>query len=156
MRYVLNEEKAEVRGKTAMRVRQEEKMAHENKENAHIIARQFALEQEKIRAAQIARLPKPAENELDKLIEAKSTKMVTYQDFNAFTTTRYHMPETMVDKSNANEAIDARKEAIDEEERMKLIEKDQSRTNQERLEKARLRGKHALEKEQLNEVLTKY
>jgi hypothetical protein len=64
------------------------------------------------------------------------------------------MPETFVDKTLDNyNKLDARQNAVDEEQRNQIIEIEQKRTHQERLEKARLRGKHALEKEILNEVI---
>ena len=134
----------------------EERMAIENKENAHIIARKFALEQEKLRSNQIAKLPKPVDDS-EPIPESKPTKLVSLHDANAFMTTRYHMPAALVDKAAPtsgnclNEDIDARKEAVNEEARQKMLEQEQSRSNQERAEKARLRGKHALEKEILNE-----
>ena len=48
---------------------------------------------------------------------------------------------------------DARKEAEEEEVRQNFMREDQARRNQEQLEKARLRGKHALEKEIITEVI---
>ncbi len=151
-----NKEMASLRGKFALDIRREEKKDQENKENAHIIARQFALEQEKLRSAQIAKLP-PIQNSND-IIEAEQTnkkkpgKMVSYHDANAFSTTRYHMPDSCVDKPVATTTtLDARKQALNEANRLELYETDQIKTNQERMEKARLRGKHALEKEMLNE-----
>jgi len=60
------------------------------------------------------------------------------------------MPETLVERveSVANEA---RREAGVEEGRLKEAKEAIERTGQERLERARLRGKHALEKEVLQE-----
>jgi hypothetical protein len=151
-----NKEMASLRGKFALDIRREEKKDQENKENAHIIARQFALEQEKLRSAQIAKLP-PIQNSND-IIETEQTnkkkpgKMVSYHDANAFSTTRYHMPDSCVDKPvTTTTTLDARKQALNEANRLELYETDQIKTNQERMEKARLRGKHALEKEMLNE-----
>lgn len=45
--------------------------------------------------------------------------------------------------------LDARKEATREEARLVEVEKEASRTRHEQNEKARMRGKHALEKEEL-------
>jgi hypothetical protein len=152
------EEKALLRGKSAMQAQREEKMIVENKENAHLVSRQFALEQERLRTAQVVKQAKQsnANNEqLNKLTESKkeTVKMVTYHDANIFMNTRYHMPDSIVDKetSVSKTNFDARKEAVDEEQRQKQAEQDQNRMQQERLEKARLRGKHALEKEILSE-----
>ena len=89
-----------LRGKAAQEVHREEKIALDNKENAHIISRRFALDQEKIRAAQIAKLPKPVDPLEDIIASSgKSAKLVALHDADAFMTTRYHMPETIVDKA---------------------------------------------------------
>lgn len=81
----------------------------ENKENAHIVARKQALEQEKERSAKIARLPKPVD-ELARLFDpAKPSKLVTVHDSNVFATTRYHMPEHIVDKADKNEQVGQKK-----------------------------------------------
>lgn len=154
--HLENKEIAALRGRVALENHRVEKNEQENKENAHIMSRQFAIEQEKIRASHIAKLP-PVYNELNetemKKVEKckKNAKMVSYHDANAFTTTRYHMPETCVDRQSFD-TVDARAEAIQEESRLNGIETDYARMNQERMEKARLRGKHALEKEILNDV----
>lgn len=93
-------------------------------------------------------------------------------DVDAFMTTRYHMPETIVNKATFEEIVllkkftsefrfhfflkenfDARQSAINEEKKMKNFEHELKRQCNERNEKARLRGKHALEKEILNEVI---
>lgn len=146
-----------MRGQFALAKHHEERKKIENKENAHIIARNFALDQEKLRAAQVAKLPKPEsfkdEEELNKLIDKKPAKLVTLHEANIFATTRYHMPDTFVDRNlNGGDQVDAMQGALVEESRQQEFREDQERTSQERLEKARLRGKHALEKEVLNEV----
>lgn len=150
-----NYEIAQLRGKFALAKHNEERKERENKENANIIARNFALEQEKLRAIEIAKLPKSDscknEEELNKLIDKKTNKLVTLHESNIFATTRYHMPETFVDKSDGLNEFDARKKALIEENRLIVCQEDQQRYDQERLEKARLRGKHALEKEVLND-----
>lgn len=53
--------------------------------------------------------------------------------------------------NNLTKEPDARTKAVDEEDRLSRLKNDLSRTRQEYMEKARLRGKHALEKEILNE-----
>lgn len=80
-------------------------------------------------------------------------KLVSYHDANAFMTTRYHMPETMVDKASNNDDSNknAKEDADEEALRLKLAEIERKRVVQENKEKARLRGKHALEKEILHE-----
>ena len=93
------------------------------------------------------------EDNVDKIIEKKiPSRIVSVHDTNAFMTTRYHMPDSFVDKTNHKEnEIDAHLNAIEEENRNEIQEKDNNRANQERLEKARLRGKYALEKQILND-----
>ncbi len=148
---------ANLRGQYALAKHIEERKVIENKENAHIISRNFALEQEKLRAYHVARLPRPEsiqnEEELNKLIGKKPGKVVKLHEANLFAETRYHMPETVVEKmdSIAGLSFDARKEAGLEEGRLKEAKEEIERTGQERLEKARLRGKHALEKEVLHD-----
>jgi hypothetical protein len=145
-----NEERALIRGQMALQAHRKQKSIQDDKENTHIIARQSALEQEKIRASIIAKLPKPID-EVDNIISSKPQKLVTLQNADQFMNTRYHMPETMIDKLSASENVaDARKEAEYEQERLKERSNEQKRTEQERKEKARLRGNHALEKELLN------
>ena len=66
------------------------------------------------------------------------------------------MPDTFVEKTNATtagvnfDALDGRRDACIEADRQMEASNERERTGQERLEKARLRGKHALEKEVLN------
>ncbi|CAF0887195.1 unnamed protein product [Brachionus calyciflorus] len=148
-----NEERAAIRGKTAILAEKEERALIENKENAHILARQQALELEKLRASKIAKLPKPQDDQLDKIVDKKTSKLVSLHDVDVFMTTRYHMPESIVNKASNDEkdTFDARQSAIDEELRQKNLAKEIQRQTNERNEKARLRGKHALEKEILSE-----
>ncbi len=139
-----------------MNVHREERMCHENKENAHIISRQFALDQEKLRSKEIVKsAPPPSSTKsdsLNKTDDSSKVKIVSYHDAQSLMTTRYHMPDSVIDKANIfDDKQDARKEAKEEETRSKLIEQDHNRMSQERMEKARLRGKHALEKEVLNQ-----
>ena len=107
-----NKEIASLRGKFAIQKHTEERKQQENKENAHIISRKFAIEQEKLRAAYVAKLPAPDgskdEEELNKLIDKRPEKMVTLHEANVFATTRYHMPDTFVDKE-IDDQVDARK-----------------------------------------------
>jgi hypothetical protein len=98
MQALENEDRAYQRGKIAQKVDKIERVEKDNKENAHIIARQAALEQEKARAAFIAKLPKPVD-ELENIISSKPQKTVTMQTSNLFASTRYHMPDSLVDKS---------------------------------------------------------
>lgn len=100
-----NHERAAVRGRTAIIVEKSERAEAENKENAHIVARQNAIEQEKIRSAKIAKLPKPIDDNLENIESKKPTKLVSMHDIDAFMTTRYHMPETIVNKATSDELV---------------------------------------------------
>jgi hypothetical protein len=104
MQALENEDRAQQRGKIAQHVNKLERIEKDNKENAHIVARQAALEQEKIRAAYIAKLPKPID-ELENIISNKPQKTVTLQTSNLFASTRYHMPDSLVDKSSPLENV---------------------------------------------------
>ena len=126
-----------------MNVQREERMSQDNKENAQIISRQFALDQEKLRSREIVKSAPPPSSiksdSLNKTDDSSKVKIVSYHDAQALMTTRYHMPDSVVDKANPSDSKqDARKEAKDEEIRSKLIEKDNTRMSQERMEKARL------------------
>jgi hypothetical protein len=123
----------------------------ENKENAHIVARQQALEQERERTSRVVKMPR-ARDELAQLFTdpSKPTKLVTVHDSNVFATTRYHMPEHIVERDD-DQGVDAREAASVEQKRQSEAEKSAARARNEREEKARLRGKHALEKEVLAE-----
>lgn len=100
-----NHERAAIRGRTAILVEKSERTETENKENAHIIARQNAIEQEKIRSAKIAKLPKPIEDSLENIESKKPSKLVSMHDIDAFMTTRYHMPETIVNKATLDDLV---------------------------------------------------
>ena len=102
-----NDYRASYRGKVALQIQHEEKLAVCNKENAHIIARKYALEQEKLRANHVASLPKKnPEKEIKAAAPTKgATRMVSLHDANTFMTTRYHMPDAIVDKSNKNDPV---------------------------------------------------
>jgi hypothetical protein len=94
-----NQEKATIRGQLALNVQREERQFYENKENAHIISQQFALEQERLRASHIAKLPKPQsiddEVQLNKIVDQskkcgmnKPKLLVTIHDANVYASTR--------------------------------------------------------------------
>jgi ABC-type Fe3+-hydroxamate transport system substrate-binding protein len=107
MQMIENDERAEQRGKAAHHVQQIERIEHENKENAHLVARQQALDVEKERAAYIAKLPRSVD-ELESAIAAvtkRPVKAVTMHTSNLFASTRYHMPEALVDKSTPAENV---------------------------------------------------
>jgi hypothetical protein len=176
-----NQEKAAMRGRCALEMEREQKAVVENKENAHIIARKCALELERVRTNKIIRMPKPPTEEQTAAATKPAGKqqLVSLHDANVFATTRYHMPECIVDKASEKEEVsatstgrtaktctlrnlihftsffkdqDAGKKAVVEESRQMQLKTDLNRSKQERMEKARLRGKHALEKEILTEV----
>lgn len=161
LQTVENQQKAIERGQTALVAHKLEKQAAEERENAHIVARQRALDLEKVRSLYVASLPKP-HNELDELLAeekeihgqkmAKSNQRhVTLHNADVFVNTRYHMPETLVDKSDQNqEDSNGRQEALIEEEKSKQVFDDHKRIENEWREKARVRGKHALKKELLS------
>ena len=98
-------------------------------------------------------MPKPKDDQIENVVNKKSSKLVSLHDVDVFMTTRYHMPETLVNRPSIEEmdTFYARQSAIDEEMRQKSLEKEHKRQSNERNEKARLRGKHALEKEILTE-----
>jgi hypothetical protein len=100
-----NEEKAFRRGREAAEAEREMRLEQENKENAHIIARNRAVELERQRSLKIAKLPRVTDD-VEKLFDPnKPTKLVSHYDSSVFTTTRYHMPEHIVDRASFNEDV---------------------------------------------------
>lgn len=126
------------------------------------MARCHALEIERLRSKQISNLPTPDDyrtnQELNKLIDKKPCKLVTMHEANIFASTRYHMPDTYVKKNLSEETVEKKQnacqDALIEHQKQEELKNQLEKSKQERLEKARLRGIHAIDKQLLNEVWT--
>ncbi|XP_017331362.1 centrosomal protein of 295 kDa isoform X5 [Ictalurus punctatus] len=114
--------------------------------NRHVDARKKALMVEKERAAKIASLPHSAPDPIESVaiqipLQPKVSKVEHYS------VTHHHIPETAVDRETDTVQSDAQEAAALEARRLEELEKDEVRDRQEQLERARLRGDHALRKE---------
>ncbi|XP_069495389.1 centrosomal protein of 295 kDa isoform X2 [Ambystoma mexicanum] len=106
--------------------------------------RKQALYVEKERAAKIASLPPPPPEPFELIQEAKKVPAVKASDADNFSATHYHLQEPYVDREMDTEQRDARLAAEEEAERLQNLHMEVERERTERLEKAQLRGYHAL------------
>ncbi|XP_036070824.1 centrosomal protein of 295 kDa isoform X3 [Oryzias melastigma] len=143
-----NHTKAEERFRDALRELKTQRLKHQEKQNQSINARKKALQAEKERSTKVASLPPPPPNPIQNL-DAKKLHVVKRSDAGAFASTRYHMTESAVDREAESTQPDAREEAELEARRLLHLEQEERRKRAEQMEKARLRGKQALKREQL-------
>ncbi|XP_065534835.1 centrosomal protein of 295 kDa isoform X2 [Lathamus discolor] len=108
-------------------------------------ARKHALEVERQRAAKIASLPPPPPHPLENF-EVKKAPAVKPCSADNFSVTRYHISEPYVDREVDEEQPDARSAAEEEEKRLEELHRETERERREQLEKAHVRGSHALKK----------
>ncbi|XP_026720151.1 centrosomal protein of 295 kDa isoform X2 [Athene cunicularia] len=138
-------QRAEKRHKKALKEQkyQKEKLLCEQARRTN--ARKHALEVERQRAARVASLPPPPPRPLENF-EVKKTPAVKLHSANNFSVTRYHISEPYVDREVDGEQPDARLAAEEEGKRLEELHRDAERERREQLEKAHLRGSHALKK----------
>ncbi|XP_061199614.1 centrosomal protein of 295 kDa isoform X2 [Neopsephotus bourkii] len=108
-------------------------------------ARKHALEVERQRAAKIASLPPPPPHPLENFEVKKAPAVKPYSADN-FSVTRYHIFEPYVDREVDGEQPDARSAAKEEGKRLEELHRETERERREQLEKAHVRGSHALKK----------
>ncbi|KAM4683192.1 centrosomal protein of 295 kDa isoform 2-T3 [Amazona ochrocephala] len=108
-------------------------------------ARKHALEVERQRAAKMASLPPPPPHPLENFEVKKAPAVKPYSADN-FSVTRYHISEPYVDREVDGEQPDARSAAEEEGKRLEELRRETERERREQLEKAHLRGSHALKK----------
>ncbi|XP_042314302.1 centrosomal protein of 295 kDa isoform X2 [Sceloporus undulatus] len=106
-------------------------------------ARRHAFNVEKERAAKIASLPPPPPPPFEN-IDLKTTPTVKVCNADTFSITHHHLFEPHVDREMDTEQPDARLLAEDATKQTKGLQNNKERERREQLEKARLRGKHAL------------
>uniref|UniRef100_A0A8C8AGT1 ALMS motif domain-containing protein n=1 Tax=Otus sunia TaxID=257818 RepID=A0A8C8AGT1_9STRI len=138
-------QRAEKRHKKALKEQkyQKEKLLCEHARRTN--ARKHALEVERQRAARIASLPPPPPHPLENF-EVKKTPAVKLCSADNFSVTRYHISEPYVDREVDGEQPDARLAAEEERKRLEELHREAERERREQLEKAHLRGSHALKK----------
>ncbi|KAM6212009.1 centrosomal protein of 295 kDa isoform 1-T3 [Sarcoramphus papa] len=138
-------QRAEKRHRKALKEQkyQKEKLLCEQARRTN--ARKHALEVERQRAAKVASLPPPPPRPLENF-EVKKTPAVKPYSADNFSVTRYHISEPYVDREVDGEQPDARLAAEEEGKRLEELHREAERERREQLEKAHLRGSHALKK----------
>uniref|UniRef100_W5MKR7 Centrosomal protein of 295 kDa n=1 Tax=Lepisosteus oculatus TaxID=7918 RepID=W5MKR7_LEPOC len=143
-------EKAEERHRHALKELKTQRQKQSEEQTRHLKARRKALLAEKERSAKIASLPPPPPDPFEN-INVKKLPSVKMYDVDGFSVTHYHLPETCVDREAVTEQADARAAAAVEGRRLEELEKEEEQERREQLEKARLRGSHALRVVQLTQ-----
>ncbi|XP_028320737.1 centrosomal protein of 295 kDa [Gouania willdenowi] len=141
---------AEQRHREALKELKAQRIRDNEMQNRSIHARKKALQTEKKRSAKVSSLPPPPPNPLQE-IRIQKPPVVRRSDVNAFSSTRYHMPESTVEREDGTQQPDAHKEAELEARRLDDLQKEEKRRRKEQLEKAQLRGREALRREQLEQ-----
>ncbi|XP_058714763.1 centrosomal protein of 295 kDa isoform X2 [Poecile atricapillus] len=141
-------QRAEMRHRKALieQKHQKEKLLREQARRTD--ARKRALEVERQRAAKVASLPPPPprpfeSSEVKKIIAMKSCGAGN------FSVTRYHIAEALVDREVDGDQPDAHLAAEEEGRRLEELRREAERERRKHLEKAHVRGSHALKKIQL-------
>ncbi|XP_069615329.1 centrosomal protein of 295 kDa isoform X2 [Ranitomeya imitator] len=151
MKNAANKEKAEKRHREALKELKQHKEKQLRAQSWHIRARKKALGIEKERAAKIAGLPPPPPDPLQNLEVAQRLPLVKVCNVENFSTSHYHLPEAYVDREMDTEQTDARSAAVEEEKRLNALQQEEDRERREQMEKAVLRGSHALKMVQLTQ-----
>ncbi|XP_078401894.1 centrosomal protein 295 isoform X3 [Cetorhinus maximus] len=140
----INTEKAEKRHREALRELKQQRDKDLEVQNRYIKTRKKALLIEKKRATRIAHLPPPPPNPFADL-EVRKYPAVKMYDSDSFSVTHYHLPEPYVDKEINTKQASARMTAEVEAKRLEELQQEAEMERREQLEKARLRGSHALQ-----------
>ncbi|XP_017693298.1 PREDICTED: centrosomal protein of 295 kDa isoform X3 [Lepidothrix coronata] len=136
-------QRAETRHRKALKEQkcQKEKVLHEQARRTD--ARKHALEVERQRAAKVASLPPPPPRPFETV---KKVPLVKPYGSGNFSVTRYHITGAYVDREVDEEQPDAHLAAEEEGKRLEELHREAERERREQLEKAHLRGSHALKK----------
>ncbi|BFZ13910.1 hypothetical protein BsWGS_16949 [Bradybaena similaris] len=148
-RQMQDEAAAQQRFTQALDQKRKEDSLKEFEKTKNILARQAALLTEKQRAMEIASLPPPPP---DITVELEKTKKraVPMVDMQAFATTHYHIPDYQVVRAGSQEQLyNAKSQAQDATLKLRQDLEDKARSEHARLERARIRGNEALQKELL-------
>ncbi|XP_041343092.1 centrosomal protein of 295 kDa isoform X5 [Pyrgilauda ruficollis] len=141
-------QRAETRHRKALieQKHQKEKLLREQARRAD--ARKRALEVERQRAAKVASLPPPPPRPFE-TFEVKKILGMKPCGAGNFSVTRYHIAEALVDREVDGEQPDAHLAAEEEGRRLEELHREAERERRKQLEKAHIRGSHALKKIQL-------
>ncbi|XP_013871349.1 uncharacterized protein cep295 isoform X2 [Austrofundulus limnaeus] len=142
-----NRAKAEERYREALKELKMQKISDHERQNQTVNARKKALQAEKERSAKVASLPPPL-NPIQN-IDVKKPHVVRRCDVSAFASTHYHMLESVVEREADTAQPDAHTEAELEARRLQELQEEEKRRREEQLERARVRGRQALRREQL-------
>ncbi|XP_073193227.1 centrosomal protein of 295 kDa isoform X5 [Lepidochelys kempii] len=136
-------QRAEKRHKEALKEQKNQKEKLLKEQTWRTNARKHALYVEKERAAKIASLPPPPPHPFENF-EVKRVPTVKVYNADKFSVTHHHLSEPYVDREIDTEQPDARLVAEEEAKRLDELQKEGERERREQLEKAHLRGSHAL------------
>jgi len=113
----------------------------------HIVARQYALEVERVRSSEVASRPPPPPDPIAALAPVK-VKAVQFTDADAFSYTHFHSADNcFAEKATAEEQTGATGKPEEEQERIETWLVERNRSLHEQRIAARLRGLKAQEKE---------
>uniref|UniRef100_A0A9J7ZI38 Uncharacterized protein n=1 Tax=Cyprinus carpio carpio TaxID=630221 RepID=A0A9J7ZI38_CYPCA len=149
-RSVERRERADERHREALRELSSRRQQEEQQQRRHTEARRKALLEEKRRAERVASLPPPRPDPVES-IGKKTPRPLRPAAAERFSLTHCHM--TAVDRETDPEhQPSAQQAAALEVQRLEELRREEARDRQERLERARLRGNHALRTEQHTQV----
>ncbi|KAF4103748.1 centrosomal protein of 295 kDa isoform X2 [Onychostoma macrolepis] len=147
-RSVERQERAEERHREALRELGVRRHEEEQQQRRHIEARRKALLEEKRRAERVSSLPPPPPDPLESIGE-KTPRPLRAAAAERFSLTHRHVTQTAVDReSDTEQQRSAQQAAALEVQRVEELQQEEARDRQQRLERARLRGSHALRREQ--------
>ncbi|XP_016102973.1 centrosomal protein of 295 kDa isoform X2 [Sinocyclocheilus grahami] len=147
-RSVERRERAEERHREALRELGARRHEEEQQQRRHAEARRNALLEEKRRAERVASLPAPPPDPVES-IGKKTPRPLRCAAAERFSLTHCHMTQTAVDReADTEQQLSAQQAAVLEIQRLEELRREEARARQERLEKARRRGNHALRTEQ--------
>ncbi|XP_048150504.1 centrosomal protein of 295 kDa isoform X4 [Corvus hawaiiensis] len=141
-------QRAETRHRKALIEQKQQKERLLREQARRTDARKRALEVERQRAAKVASLPPPPPHPFESFDVKKIVAMKPSGAGN-FCVTRYHISEALVDREVDGEQPDAHLAAEEEGRRLEELQKEAERERRKQLEKAHVRGSHALKKIQL-------
>ncbi|XP_039351003.1 centrosomal protein of 295 kDa isoform X3 [Mauremys reevesii] len=136
-------QRAEKRHKEALKEQKNQKEKLLKEQTWRTNARKHAMYVEKERAAKIASLPPPVPHPFENF-EVKRLPTVKVYNADNFSATHHHLLEPYVDREMDTHQPDARLVAEEEAKRLDELQKEGERERREQLEKAHLRGSHAL------------
>ncbi|XP_056358260.1 centrosomal protein of 295 kDa [Oenanthe melanoleuca] len=141
-------QRAETRHRKALIEQKHQKEKTLREQARRTDARKRALEVERQRAAKVASLPPPPPHPFESFEVRKIIAMKSCGAGN-FSVTRYHIAEALVDRAVDGEQPDAHLAAEVEGRRLEELHREAERERRKQLEKAHIRGSHALKKIQL-------